>query len=173
MIYVLFGPPGVGKTYIGQLAATKFGYHFFDADFLYDDELKHLLRSGNYTQEVRDRFVEKLVATTESILAQGVEDLVIAEAFTKEKNRFEFLRHFDNQVCYIMVRATKEVAKKRMEERLTKGEHVVDDYVFEFVWDEFESPAIPYRALNNENNSEEQIMTEFTNVVELCKKEFL
>lgn len=171
MIYVLFGPPGVGKTYIGQLVAKEFGWHFFDADILYDDELKFLLRSGNYTQSIRDKFVEKLVAATERLVGEYGSKLVIAEAFTKEKNRFEFMRHFDNQVCYVMVRATKELAKVRMRQRLSKGEHVVDEFVFEFVWDEFESPSIPYRLLSNQNSDEKQIIDAFTGIVESTDKE--
>lgn len=171
MIYVLFGPPGVGKTFIGQLVADKMGWHFFDADVLYDDELKYLLRSGKYTQEIRDRFVDKLVATTERLVADSDDNIVIAEAFTKEKNRFEFLRHFDYQVSYVMVRASKSLAKQRMLERQTKGEHVVDEFVFEFVWDEFESPSIPHQTLHNQSADQDEIIARFASIVQSTNKE--
>lgn len=171
MIYVLFGPPGVGKTYIGQLLSNKLGLHFYDADLLIDDELKFLLRNGKYTQEMRDKFVQKLILTTEHLLSEKNEDLLIAEAFTKESNRFNFYRHFDEQVCYIMVRASKQLAKKRVAERLEKGEHVVDDFVFEFVWEEFESPSIRHRILNNEGKNESGLLQDFQNIVKWCEKE--
>lgn len=171
MIYVLFGPPGVGKTYIGQLVSKVKGWHFFDADILYDDELKFLLRSGKYSQEIRDVFIRKLIIATESLLTKGVNNLVIAEAFTKEKNRIEFLDYFDQQVCYIMVDASKKLAGKRMKARLKKGEHVVDNFVFEFVWDEFENPKIPCRKINNENSTDLEIGQVFEDVVESAQKE--
>lgn len=167
MIYVLFGPPGVGKTYIGQLVSKALGWHFFDADILYDDELKFLLRNGKYTQEVRDKFVDKLIATTEGLLAKGSRNLVIAEAFTKEKNRCDFLNYFDNQVTYIMVGANKSLAEKRMKTRLKKGEHVVDEFVFEFVWQEFENPAVPCYRLENEKSDDVELVKVFKSVVQL------
>lgn len=165
MIYVLFGPPGVGKTYIGQLISQSRKWHFFDADILYDDELKFLLRNGKYTQEVRDIFVGKLIAATERLLSSGVTNLIIAEAFTKEKNRLEFLEYFDEQVCYIMVGASKDLAKTRMLSRLKRGEHVVDDFVFEFVWDEFEDPQIPCRRIINESLVNEEIIKKFDDIM--------
>lgn len=161
----------MGKTYIGRMLSQKLNWHFFDADILYDDELKHLLRSGLYTQDIRDKFVDRLIATTESLLAEGDKNLLIAEAFTKEKNRHEFLEHFDEQVCYIMVGASKDTAEVRMKERLTKGEHVVDEAVFKYVWDEFEEPTIRYRRLMNEKATDKELCEKFKDIIESVQKE--
>lgn len=169
MIYVLFGPPGVGKTYIGGLLAKRKKIHFFDADTIYlnDDELRYLLESGKYDQSVRDKFVNKLIMTVQHMLATKTsKDLIIAEAFTKEKNREEFMKYFDQQVEYIMVHASRNLAFERMRMRMKKEDHVVDEYVFEFVWDEFETPKIPHKVLRNINKNDEEIIEEFNNLVE-------
>lgn len=168
MIYVLFGPPGVGKTYIGGLLARSKGWHFFDADTIYlnDDELRYLLASGQYDQKVRDRFVHKLIMTVQHMLAvDGAKDIVIAEAFTKEKNRDEFMQYFDGQVQYIMVHSSRDLAFQRMRSRMIKEDHVVDENVFEFVWDEFEVPNIPHKVLRNVDKSDQEIVDEFNNLV--------
>ncbi len=169
MIYVLFGPPGVGKTYIGGLLAKTMGWHFFDADTIYsnDDELRYLLTSGNYDQRVRDRFVNKLILTVQHMLAvDGNKDLVIAEAFTKEKNRAEFMKYFDEQVMYIMIHASRDIAFERMRMRMRKEEHVVDEGIFEFVWAEFETPKIPHKVLRNIEKTDIEIIEEFNNLIE-------
>ncbi len=169
MIYVLFGPPGVGKTYIGGLIAKHKKWHFFDADTIYlnDDELRYLLESGKYDQTVRDRFVKKLIMTVQHMLSvNDGKDLIIAEAFTKEKNRAEFMKYFDEQVSYIMIHASRDLAFERMRQRMKKESHVVDESVFDFVWAEFETPKIPHKLLRNINKTDGEICEEFNNLLE-------
>ena len=169
MIYVLFGPPGVGKTYIGGLVAKSKGWHFFDADTIYlnDDELRYLLSSGKYDQGVRDKFVNKLTLTVEYMLGKyHGKDLIIAEAFTKEKNRAEFMKYFDDQVSYIMIHASRDLALERIIARMKKENHVVDQDIFEFIWDEFETPEIPHKILRNIDKTDGEIYEEFNNLLE-------
>lgn len=169
MIYVLFGPPGVGKTYIGNLLAKDKNWHFFDADTIYlnDDELRYLLANGKYDQKVRDKFVNKLIMTVQYMVAEeDGKDIVIAEAFTKEKNRLEFMKYFDEQVRYIMVHSTRDLAFQRMRVRMQKEDHVVDEHVFEFIWSEFEVPKIPHMVLRNMSKNDDEIVEEFNNLIQ-------
>jgi len=168
MIYVLFGPPGVGKTYIGELVSHKLGMKFFDADILFDEELKVMLRSGVFNQQVRDIFFDKLNIVTEYLLSEldDGQSLIIAQAFIKEKNRGEFLHHFDEQVKYVLVNATKDLAHSRVTERIKKQEHVVDENVFEYAWREFDVPIIPHIEIDNINIDNESLLKTFTELIE-------
>jgi|GEM_PF-3078154 len=169
MIYVLFGPPGVGKTYMGRLLSLDMGWYFFDADTIYlnDDKLRYLLKNGKYDQTVRDKFVNKLIMTVQHMVATNPgRHIVIAEAFTKEKNRREFLEYFDEQVNYIMIHASRDLAFQRMKIRMIKEEHVIDTSIFEFVWDEFEVPRIPHKVLRNIDKTDNEILDEFKNLIQ-------
>lgn len=172
MIYVLFGPPGVGKTYIGQLLSRSFDLPFFDADTLIDSEEMQLLQSGKYDQSARDIFVTKLIKHVESLIADhgNVQDLVVAEAFTKERNRTEFMKKFPNNVCYIMVNTPVIVAKDRARKRLKSGLHVINDVALELIWKEFEPPKLLYMTLNNYDVQDGDLVTQFGNLVKLIRR---
>ena len=163
MIYVLFGPPGVGKTYIGGLLEKSLGMRFFDADVLFDDEMKKLVRSGNFSTEKRDIFFERLRVTTESLLTglRNGQDLVLAQAFTKEKNRVNFSNAFDNQIKYVLVHAPKTLAHSRMVKRLLADPHIIDEGAFEYAWREFEDPRIEHVDLINDDLDNEKIVVAF------------
>lgn len=172
MIYVLFGPPGVGKTYIGQLLSRTFDLPFFDADTLIDSEEMQLLQSGTYNQHARDNFVEKLINHVQSIVdyREGVQDLLVAEAFTKEKNRVEFMQNFPRKVCYIMVKAPLEVAKNRAKKRFGEIKHVINETALKLIWSEFEPPKLSYMSLNNYQVVDSSLVAEFGNLVKLLRR---
>lgn len=174
MIYVLFGPPGVGKTYIGQLLSRSFDLPFFDADTLIDAEEMQLLQSGEYDQKARDRFVTKLINYTHSLLQDHgkIQDLVVAEAFTKEKNRIEFMEQFPNNVCYIMVKTPAEIAKKRAKKRYVESQltHAINPEALELIWREFEQPRFLFMTLNNHDIADSELVNQFGNLVKLLRR---
>lgn len=172
MIYVLFGPPGVGKTYIGQLLSRSFDLPFFDADTLIDSEEMQLLQSGKYDQPARDNFVTKLIKHVESLIEDhgNVQDLVVAEAFTKERNRLEFMNKFPNNVCYIMVDTPVTIAKDRARKRLKSGLHAINDVALELIWKEFEPPKLLFITLHNYDVVDRDIVTQFGNLVKLLRR---
>ncbi len=172
MIYVLFGPPGVGKTYIGQLLSRSFDLPFFDADTLIDAEEKQLLQNGTYDQKARDRFVSKLIHHVKLLVENhgNVQDLVIAEAFTKEKNRIEFMNEFKDNTCYIMIDTPIEVAKNRAIKRLSSRTHVINNQALELIWTEFERPKLIYVTLNNYHVTDNELLNQFDNLIKLVRR---
>jgi len=45
-VLFLFGPPGSGKNFVGELLAAHFGFSFFDADLWLPKELRATLAQG-------------------------------------------------------------------------------------------------------------------------------
>ncbi len=167
MIFVLFGPPGVGKTYIGQLLTRTFNIPFFDADTLIDSEEMKLLQEGAYDQSTRDAFLERLADKVSILVQNPKQHLILAEAFTKEKNRIEFRRRFKGQVSYIMVSTSRDIAVKRARERLKHSMHVINDVALDLIWNEFDIPHFMHLQITNDGMSDQQIIEEFTGLVQL------
>lgn len=77
IILILFGPPGVGKNYIGKLFQDHFGFKFFDADSLFTNQMKNFLKAGKFpTKEMFNIYnnnginhVNTLVKTYQKIVA--------------------------------------------------------------------------------------------------------
>lgn len=168
MIYVLFGPPGVGKTYIGDLISSRMKVKFFDADVLFDEELKKMVRAGKFSVELREIFFDKFKQVAEHLMSEcnSGEHLLLAQAFTKDKNRQDFLRYFDGQVKFVLVHAPKNLAHARMLGRIRKDAHVIDEGAFEYVWREFEKPTIVHADIINDSLDNEHIIDKLIKIME-------
>ena len=147
MIYILFGPPGVGKTYIGELLSTKLGISFFDADTLLDIDARVKIRTGKFSQLDRNVFFQNLKEKVKLLLRKE-SNLIIAESFIKEVNRRDFIKTF-SEIKFIFVHCSYNVAKSRVVERLIQENHIIDTACFECLWDEFDTPEIPHQMIDN------------------------
>lgn len=161
MIYVLFGPPGVGKTYVGNLLSKKIGIQLFDADVIIDKNIKEKIINGSYNQVDRDRFVQDLNKKVD-ILSKN-NDLIVAEAFTKQKNREEFVEKFPDSLMIYVV-ATKKIAKKRIISRLKMQNHVIQPNNFDHMWTEFDLPEISHEVINNNGLDDGIIVDKFLKI---------
>ena len=160
MIPVLIGPPGVGKTYIGQLIQEKLGQFFFDADLLIDKNERKLIQQGKYEQKDRDKFVSKVIKKTSELIGKYKDNIVIAEAFTKEKNREEYKKMFPT-IKFILVKSPKILSLKRVMKRILSKDHVIDKMSFEVMWDGFESPEVPHSVINNHKATDKKIIESY------------
>jgi len=163
MIYVLFGPPAVGKTYIGRLLSKKTGTNFFDADKQISKNETILLKSGEYNQKNRDSFITKLQKKVYE-LSQKYKELIIAEAFTIESNRIDFKNYFKSKVLFINIEAPRAVAKKRAIKRLKEKPHIINIELFNFFWKVFEKPQIEHNVINNYQKKDSDLIKEFLKI---------
>ena len=87
LIY-LFGLPGTGKSHVGRLLASRFGFRFADADDWLPDEMLQTLREGRaFTPDQRDGFYELVLQRVAEILQGGCTRLVVAQATFKNQHR--------------------------------------------------------------------------------------
>jgi hypothetical protein len=98
------------------------------------------------------------------------EDLIVAAAFTKEKNRREFVNYFSNSICYIRIYTPREVAIKRARERLKTSTHAINEVAMELIWREFDVPRFLHMQIVNDDLENEEILREFKRLIQLVER---
>ena len=169
MIYVLFGPPGVGKSYLGSLISLKTDYGFVDADNMFDEIERSLIRKGQYDIRARMLFFEKIIKYLRNIYPIKFSNLVVAQAFTLEENREQFIKSNKNDVHFIQVKCPRDVAKSRVINRFKIKTHIITPEIFDRIWDQFEQPRIECDILLNENVSDSQLESKMTKIFDRFK----
>lgn len=102
-IYVFFGPPSSGKSYLGKNFAKAKGYFFYEADDDYIPEYRERGRvSVEERQKVYNEFYSKVIAKTKELLNQG-RPVVIASALGKNANRRRFINEFNGIVVFVLI----------------------------------------------------------------------
>lgn len=165
MIYVLFGPPGVGKTYVGTLLSEQCKAKFLDTDDLYSPEEIELVRTKKFDNEAKKRFVVKVVDRIKS-MESGPEDVVlVAGAFTTEESRKMLLRLTESVITFIRIEAGRETGMLRARKRLEMGDHIITEAILKRQWDLFEEPSFSYKQIFNENQSDQELLQQFTSLI--------
>ena len=82
-IFILFGPPGAGKTFVGKIFQESFGFHFYDGDEDLTPRMKWAIdHRVPITDSQRDEFFSGLIESIKR-LNQTQPHLVIAQTFIK------------------------------------------------------------------------------------------
>ena len=85
MLLIVFGLPGAGKTYVGNLLRDEFGFYFYEGDRDLTDEMQQALKEKKlFNDSMRDVFFKNLIGKV-SQLHKTKKHLVVAQTFIKEK----------------------------------------------------------------------------------------
>lgn len=151
-LLVLFGLPGAGKTYIGKLLEKYFGYYFYDGDQDMPQQLKDAIVSETVTDQMRDAFFDRLIASIRGI-QNRYQKIVVSQTFIKEKYREQFLTAFPN-AQFIYVDADTPLREKRL---LIRDSFRLPLEKWQKMSSIFEKPHIRHGILRNNTEGEEEV----------------
>ena len=116
MIIFLYGPPGSGKTYIGDWLQSEYGYYFYDADFDLTEDMKiNLCKKKPFTPVMRENFFSIIIKKM-SRLSTHYPQLVVAQACSQMVNRKQIQKVFPH-ASFIHVNVDYDIRVKRLTER--------------------------------------------------------
>ena len=118
MIYIIYGLPGSGKSYLAKLLKEQFGFYYWDGDNAVTEEMHACLVQGNaFTQDIRDRFTVGLIKRIH-LLKKIIpnENIVISQALYKSSNRQEIIKQFP-EARFICVQANDDIIRERLAAR--------------------------------------------------------
>lgn len=152
MLLIIFGLPGVGKTYIGNVLKNEFGFYFFDGDDDLTDEMKKALKEKKlFNDSMRDVFFQRLINKVLK-LYKTKKRLVIAQTFIKEKYRNQLLKVLPS-AKFILVQTKTELREKRLLQRNDLDLSYVKNMV-----KLFEKPAIKHFKIENNIDGKMQVI---------------
>ena len=108
-VYIFFGPPSSGKSYLGKKFAEMRGYNFYEAD---DDYLpiyrERVKISDEERQKVFNEFYSKVIYKIKELLQQG-KPVVVASALGNNVNRKRFIDAFKESAVFILVKSSADL----------------------------------------------------------------
>ncbi|WP_298623850.1 AAA family ATPase [uncultured Legionella sp.] len=168
MIVFLFGLPGVGKTYIGQLLQKELGACYWDADEALTEEMKLAVRneqafSRTMTTELASTIIEKM-----KLLEQNNEFIIVSQAMLRETDRHLFREQFSD-LHFIYIRCERDHTSQRIAQR---ADFVTVSY-FEKLTAAFEphrKDAETYPIIDNYKKTDEQLIKAFNELLNIKPK---
>ncbi len=152
-IIVLFGLPGAGKSYIGDLLQSDFGFYHYDGDCSLPKIMKQaIFKKLPIDDSMRNLFFKRLTQKTKK-LSKNYKNLVISQTFIKEKYREHFLNQIPN-TQFIFIKANKSVRERRLLARL---EYPLDIKYSQKMTTIFEKPKINYKQIINNTDGEKEL----------------
>lgn len=151
-LIMVFGYPGVGKTYVGNVLKKHFGFYFFDGDVVLSRGMKQAIKTKTpFTDSMRSLFFQRLRKSVDSFIKQKPR-IAVAQTFIKERYRKDFLQRFP-QAQFILVTADNSTREKRLKERSD-----LDIAYARLMTKNFELPQLEHFELTNNAEGEKKIV---------------
>lgn len=168
MIVFLFGLPGVGKTYIGQLLQKELGACYWDGDEALTEEMRLAVRneqafSRAMTAELTSTIIDKMKQ-----LEQNNEFIIVSQAMLRETDRQLFREQFSD-LHFIYIRCEQDHTSHRIAQR---ADFVTVSY-FEKLTIAFEphrKDAETYPIIDNYKKTDEQLINAFNKLLNIKPK---
>jgi gluconokinase len=161
MLIFLFGLPGVGKNFVGELLQEQADCYFYDADQDITAAMKTAIKNGVlYTQAMRDDYY-KIVIEHVRALQQKHARLVIAQGLSKNRHRAWFKEVFP-ELQFFWVQAEEELMLARLKQR--KSDLVITPEYAQLVKTAFEAPDLPHQVIHN-NGGKAELLAQLTGII--------
>ncbi|MEK7623153.1 MAG: AAA family ATPase [Patescibacteria group bacterium] len=160
MLVFLFGYPGVGKNYVGEILRNDFNFFFYDGDSDLGSEIETAIREGKlFSDQQRDEFFHRLITSTKKASCEH-QNVVVSQTLAKNKSQKAMSEKFPDAV-FIRIVVPMEIIRKRLKNR---KDHLVPLEYAEKVFKYFEEPEIQHEVLHNDGDKE-KIRTQLNKIL--------
>ncbi len=134
MIILVFGLPGVGKSYFSRQFAKEIGIRYLNTDIVRD----RLNKRGQYDKQSKEQVYEELMKELEEGVRNDLDVLVDGTFHKKERrNRVRAIgREYDQPIFLIELKAQEEIAWERLKSKRKYSES--DFQVYQRIKQEWE-----------------------------------
>lgn len=132
MIVYLYGLPGVGKNFIGEIFKNEFNFHFQDADEYLTVSMKNKLRKGEHFTIKEVEEYHKIIAYNIFELRFKHSNLVITQASLFKKHR-NIIKKLNPEINFIHINSDLETINKRIKKRKGYVTKEYSDHLLKFL----------------------------------------
>ncbi len=159
MIVFLFGLPGVGKTYIGELLHKELGACFWDGDDALTEEMKQAVRDEKAFSKAMTAELSLTLITRINELQSSHNLIIVSQAMLRECDRQMFRDHFEN-IRFIYIRCDSDQVSQRIAER---ANFVTVSYFekLKVAFEDHRAAAEQYPTIDNYNKTDAQLIEAF------------
>lgn len=153
VLYILFGLPGAGKTFAGEIFKKEFGFYLYDGDIDMPLDLRQAIIAGQMvTDNMRNRFFGRLIKKI-SLLTKNHNKLVVTQTFIKEKYRRQLLKNVPH-ARFILIESNIKIRERR----LIKRKYFPSNLGYARKMNNlFDAPKIDHLIITNNKEGAEQI----------------
>ncbi len=153
-LLILFGLPGAGKSYVGEIINNHYGYFLYDGDKEIPLEMKKaLLERKPVSEKMRQKFQERIFKKIIE-LNKRHNKLVFMQALLKDDLRQKIHQTFP-QAKFFLIKCPDEIREARY---IKRNEFNLGLSYLRKTSVLFEEPTIPYTQINNKKNGSEEII---------------
>jgi len=147
---IIFGFPGAGKTYVGNILKKYFDFYLYDGDKSLTSDMKEAIETkATITDDMRDVFFQNIIKKAQQLKVR-YNKIVIAQTFIKEKYRVLFVNKIP-EAQFILVQANKRIRETRLMQR---KKYLLDlEYTRKMCFN-FDTPYINYDIVINNIDGE-------------------
>jgi carbohydrate kinase (thermoresistant glucokinase family) len=127
MLIYLYGLPGAGKNFIGEVYKSKFNFYFQDADEYLPEKMKNKLKQGKHFTVEDVKEYHYIIADKIYKLKKEHQNLIISQASLFSKHR-QIIKDKNPSIEFIYINSDRNTIIKRLNHR--KG-YVTQKYMLD------------------------------------------
>ncbi len=161
MLLILFGLPGAGKSFAGQILSTDFGFTFHEADDDIPDDYRQQVLAGQVVGEPRrDAYHRQLIERIAEL--QTVHPrLAVAAPLLRDRHR-QWIQERFPQAAFVLVTCDPQAWQARLAART----HTISLEYAQKVASMNEPVTVPYMALDDSADGADGLRQQITEVLE-------
>jgi gluconate kinase len=160
VLLILFGLPGAGKSYAGELLRAEFGFYFHEADDDIPADYRRLVQAGQVVgEDMRDAYHRRLLDRLAELHAAHPR-LAVALPLLRDRHRVWLHERFPAAVMILV-----QCDPARWQARLGARTHTISLEYARKVAGMFEPPTIEHLTLDDSGDGPEGMRRELMNIV--------
>jgi gluconate kinase len=161
MLLILFGLPGAGKSYAGEMLSVEFGFYFHEADEDIPDDYRRLVAAGEVVgEDMRDDYHRRLLDRLDALRAAHPR-LAVAVPLLRDRHRVWLEQRFPEAVMILV-----KCDPARWRARLGARRHTVGLEYARKVAGLFEPPTIEHLTLDDGSDGPDGVRCQLSDIVE-------